>query len=129
MGKFKYNCKKNLRSIELSLLKYALGVKQSTPNDLGCHELCRGDVVSKLEDRQAKFIKKIKNLTEEDAVVKCIWNKAQHLKVSDYYNSLKRNNYEVNKENRINKLDQSSRSMDLRYKELVGLKNVNCLYD
>ena len=120
---------KKLITIELNLLKYALGVKQGTPNDLIYQELSRGDIVSKIEDRQEKFIKKIMNLSDEDAVVKCIWSKAQHLKISDYYNSLKKNNFELNKVNRLNKLEQSNRSMDLRYKELVGLDKPNCLYN
>ena len=66
---------KKLMTIELSLLKYALGVKQGTPYDLVYQELNRGDVIAKIKDRQELFIQKFKNLTEEEAVVKCVWDK------------------------------------------------------
>ena len=39
---------KKLIPIELSSLKYALGVKQSTPNDLIYQELDRADIVSNI---------------------------------------------------------------------------------
>ena len=119
---------KKLLTIELTLLKYALGVKRSTSNDLVYQELHRGDITSKIMDRQKKFINKINNLSDNEAVVKCIWNRAQHLKIYKYYNSLTIDNYEENKINRLHKLEQSDRTMDVRYKELIGLNSENCLY-
>ena len=47
-------------------------------------------------DRQEGFIKKINKLEENEATVKCVWNKSKDLKISKYYNSLI-DNYEQDK--------------------------------
>ena len=70
---------KRLETIELDLLKSTLGVKKGTPTNLVYHELNRGGIVSKLMDWQKDFVGKIDNLSDDDALVKCLWNRCQHL--------------------------------------------------
>ena len=48
-----------LESIELDLLKSALGVKKGTPTDTIYQELNRGSIVSKIMDRQYAFVQKL----------------------------------------------------------------------
>ena len=120
---------KKLETIELDLLKSALGVKIGTPNDLVYHELNRGSIVSKLMDRQENFMKKIKALNEDDAIVKCLWNKSQHLDFYHYYDNLKDGNYELDIANRSCRITNSEKTMDIRYRELIGFDERNCLYD
>ena len=118
---------RKLIPIELSLLKYALGVKQSTPNDQVYQELSKADIISAVMDGQDKFIKKINSLSGEQAVVKCIWDKSQHLKIAAYYNNLEPNNRSLNRSSRAQQLEHSTRSMDIKYRKLVGLNEYNCL--
>ena len=77
-----------LESIELDLLKSVLGVKKGASTNLVYHELNRGSIVTKVMDRQKLFIKKIKMLEEEEAIVKCIWNKCQDLDICKYCNPI-----------------------------------------
>ena len=118
-----------LELIELNLLKCALGVKKGTPTDIVYHELNRGGIVSKIMDRQHQFIKKLDGLSEEEALVKCLWNQSQQLDITTYYNTLTNENYEKDKHDRALRLVSSEKSMDKRYCELIGLKETNCIYD
>ena len=120
---------KKLETIELDLLKSALGVKTGTPTDTIYHELNRGSIVSKIMDQQYNFIRRLDQVTEEEALVVCFWNKSQHLKISQYYNSLDNNNYARNKWEREQLLSASTKTMDVRYRELIGLDRANYLYD
>ena len=120
---------KRLETIELDLLKSALGVRISTPNNLVYHELKRGSITTKLMDRQQKFVDKIKSLDEEEALVKCLWNKCQHLHICQYYNDLTNNNYNQDILNRASTLRTSDKSMDIRYCDLIGLDDNNCIYE
>ena len=120
---------KKLETIELGLLKSVVGVKKGTPNDLVYHELNRGSIVTKLMDRQEKIIKKIKALNEEDALVKCFWNRSQNLEVYEYYDELTDRNYEQDKFNRFQRILACDKTMDIRYCELIGLTESNCIYD
>ena len=124
--------KNKLNSIELDLLKSALRVKQGTPNDLVYHELNRSEISSKLQVRQKRFIHRIEDLDADDAVVKCVWVKSQALDFSKYYVNLlqnKDNNSEHNRNLRVHKLKVSEKSMDKRYRDLIGLEEQHCIYD
>ena len=124
--------KKKLISIEVDLLKSALRVKQGTPNELIYHELNRSEITSKLQDRQKTFIHRIEELDADDAVVKCVWVKCQVLEFSKYYINLlqnKDNKSEQNRNLRKNNLKFSERSMDKRYRDIIGLEEQNCIYD
>ena len=118
-----------LESIELDLLKSALGVKKGTPTDTIYQELNRGSIVSKIMDRQYAFIHKLDQITEEEALVVCFWNKSQHLSIAQYYNSLNNSNYVRNKADRAQSLAVSQKTKDIRYRELIGMNQTNCLYD
>ena len=77
-----------LESIEIDLLKSALGVKKGTPTDTLYQELNRGGIVSKIMDRQYAFAHKLVQMTEEEALVVYFWNRSQHLSIAQYYNPL-----------------------------------------
>ena len=120
---------KRLQTIELDLLKSVLGVKKSTPNNLVYHEMNRGSIVPKLMDRQKIFIEKICNLGENEALVKDVWNRCEHLDIYNYYTSLSDNNYENDKLQRTRLLNTSEKSMDVRYRDKIGLLEKHCIYD
>ena len=118
-----------LELIELDLLKSALGVKKGTPTNLVYHELGRGSIAAKVMDLQHSFIQKLDQMTEEEALVKCLWNKSQHLDIAHYYNTLNNNNYKTNITERTQFLHTSERSLDTRYRNIIGLDEKNCIYD
>ena len=118
-----------LESIELDLLKSALGVKKGTATDTLYQELNRGSIVSKIMDRQYAFVHKLDQISEEEALVVCFWHKSQHLGIAQYYNSLDNSNYVRNKADRVQSLLASTKTKDIRYRELVGIEKTNCLYD
>ena len=123
----KYSSK--LETIELGLLKSVLGVKKGTPNDLVYYELNRGSIVTKLMDRQENFMKKINSLDEDDALVKCLWNRSQNLSIYEYYDKLTDSNYVQDITNRFQRISSSETTMNIRYRELIGLKEENCVYN
>ena len=118
-----------LEIIELDLLKSALGVKKGTPTNLVYHELNRGSITTRIMDLQYSFIQKLKQINDDEALVKCFWNKSQHLDIAHYYNTLDNNNYKTNISERTQLLRVSERSLDIRYRDIIGLDNKNCLYD
>ena len=118
-----------LESIELDLLKSALGVKKGTPTNTLYQELKRGSIVSKIMDRQYAFAHKLAQISEEEALVVCFWSRSQHLSIAQYYNSLDNSNYARNKDNRVQSLLASTQTKDIRYRELIGIDHPNCLYD
>ena len=61
-----------LRKIEKKALKAILKVKSGTTSDLVYHELRRGDIVSRIKDRQRKFFMKVSQLPQEGAIVQTI---------------------------------------------------------
>ena len=102
-----------LESIELDLLKSALGVKKGTPTDTIYQELNRGSIVSKIMDRQYAFVHKLDQISEEEALVVCFWNKSQHLSIAQYYNSLDNSNYVRNKADQVSSLTVSEKTKDI----------------
>ena len=121
--------RKQLETIELDLLKAVLCVKKSTPSNIVYHELKRGSIVDKLIDRQKQFINKISKLNGNDALVKNVWDQCHNLKIHNYYSSLKDDNYTINKINRTNILINSNKSMDVRYRDLIGLDSNQYIYN
>ena len=121
--------KKRLQKIELNLLKSALGVKQGTPNNLVYQELKRGSIVCKIMDRQARFIDKLEKLDETECLAKCVWNLCQELDYVKYYVELSTTNYDDDVKERTSIIQESDKTMDIRYRELIGLESEHILYD
>ena len=118
-----------LETIELDLLKSALGVKKGTPTNIIYHELNRGTIASKIKDQQYNFIHKLDEISEDEALVKCFWNKSQHLQIAKYYNNLTTNNFVTNINERTQILRSSNKSLDIRHRDVIGLDKKNCVYD
>ena len=85
--------------------------------------------MSKIMDRQYAFAHKLDSISEEEALVVCLWNRSQHLNIARYYNSLDNSNYVRNKTDRAVSLIASEKTQDIRYRELIGIDQTNCLYD
>ena len=62
-------------------------------------------------------------------MVKCVWNQNQHLRICEYYNNIPEDNYAKDVSQRTVTLETSSKSLDVRYRELIGLQENHCLYD
>ena len=80
-------------------------VKSGTTNDLIYHELRRGDIISKIKDRQHNFYHKLILLSEEEAIVKTVINICCDTNIIAYYKNLNNHNYIddiTNREVRIN---------------------------
>ena len=123
--------KQKLQKIELNLLKSALGVKQGTPNNIVYNELKRGSIVSRIKDCQAKFIDKVENLDEQECLAKCVWNFCQSLDLEypQYHDELSNDNCKRDIEERTTTLQESNKTMDVRYRDLIGLPGKHVLYD
>ena len=57
-----------LRLIELKCPKAILNVKDGTTSGIIYYELNRGDIISKIKDRQWKFYKRIKSMSRDDSI-------------------------------------------------------------
>ena len=125
----------DLLAIEPKALKFCLGVKQSTPNNLVYAELNSPTISSAIQDRQYSFLQKFLSLEEQDAIAKKIWNDYSNdhsvdkpKPLLDYYNSLKDENRKHCINNIHHNILSSERSMDIRYRSLFDLKYNNTLY-
>ena len=126
----------SLIAIELKALKSCMEIKQSTPNNIIYAELNRPNIVSVIKDRQYNFFKKFLLLKEEDAIAKQIWsnyaldngfnNPKPHIA---YYNSLSGDNQRIFLNNVKLSISSSTKSMDIRYRNLFDLKFNSTLYD
>ena len=126
----------SLLVIERKALKSCLGVKQGTSNDIIYAEVNKADIISVIKHRQYSFYKKFKNLSIIDAVACQMWNIYENVpndgnpkRFFDYYNSLIDNSTECNKNYRISKLSDSTKSMDIRYKIVCNMKYNDHLYN
>ena len=61
-------------------------------------------------DRQEKFVGKIKELNEDDALVKCLWDRSQHLDMYNYYDNLTSDNYDKDITNRRHSIISSEKN-------------------
>ena len=87
------NCvEKKLRIAEQKALRSILKVKTGTSIDLLYNELKRPDVISHIKDCQYKFFTKIKDLNEDEAVVKSILELCRDTPIVHYYESLQESN-------------------------------------
>ena len=76
---------KKLRLTEQKALRCILGVKNSTPIDLLYNEIKRPDIISKIKDLQYNFYQKVKEFTEEEAVVRSILRICSNTSMVHYY--------------------------------------------
>ena len=77
-----------MRVIKRKASKAILKVKAGTSNDLVYHELRRGDIISKITDRQYKFFQKVFHLQDDGAVVKTIIEICENDIMVKYYSNL-----------------------------------------
>ena len=110
------------------LLKTILKVKSGTITDLIFHELRRGDILSKIKDRQSKFFKKILELHDGDAIVKDVVKLCENDEMICYYKRLNDNNYERDIKTRAERIINSTASMCKYYVEMNFIP-YSCIYN
>ena len=117
-----------LLKIEKKVLKTILKVKSGTTNDLVYHELRRGDIVSKIKDRQHKFFNKIKEIPQDEAIVSKVLELCKNLSIVKYYENLHDHNLTDNIAERERRIRSSTSSMAVYYCDLVSDEK-SCIYD
>ena len=126
-GDFTYIYEK-LRKIERKAIKAILKVKSGTTNDLVFHELHRGDIVSKIKDRQCNFFKKISQLQYDDAIIKSIIEICKNDEILRYYANLHNHNYIDDIKEREIRINTSNNSLAKYYVEMAFI-NRSCIYN
>ena len=119
---------KKLRLDEQKALKAILKVKSGTSTDLLYNELKRPDVISRIKDSQYRFYHKVKDLNENEAVVRSILELCKETPIVEYYESLQEFNQEMNIEERTNRIRNSERSMPQYYNEMVNVDEKSKIY-
>ena len=119
---------KELRLAEQKALKCILKVKASTSTDLIYNELKRPDVISKIKDSQYRFYDKVKNLNEDEAVVRSILELCKDTPIARYYESLDECNRETNVIERETKIKNSDASMMKYYCSIVNVDEISNIY-
>ena len=109
-------------------MKAILKVKSGTTNDLVYHELRRGDIVSRIKDRQHKFFMKVSQLPHDDAIVQIILDICKNNEIITYYSSLHNHNYIDDINSREAKLNASNSSLSKYYMDMLFL-NKSCIYN
>ena len=92
------------------------------------HELRRGDIVSRIKDRQHKFFIKVSQLPKDDAIVQIVLGICKSNKIITYYNSLHDHNYSDDIRTREAKLNTSNSSLSKYYMDMMFL-NKSCIYN
>ena len=120
-----------LRLTEQKALRCILGVRKTTPINLLYNELKRPDIISRIKDLQYNFYQKVKNITEEVAVVRSILRICNETPIVEYYESLSSDNREKNIIEREHRISSATTSMIQYYTSLVDFKlrsNIYCSY-
>ena len=116
-------------------LKSCLGVKASTPDDIVYVELNVADIISTIRDRQFNFFTKVMELENETAIAMSIWKlyndmvDAESGGIIHYFQNLEPKNKQKNREKRIERINTSTRTMTIRYREITKLEFCDILYD
>ena len=125
----KYETK--LMKIEQEALKHCLQAKNGTTNDIIYIELNKSDIISTIKDRQYNFSKKIENLDSSEAIVKSIWEMCENNSTSNmkhHYSNVRSDNKKVNLAERKQKVQNSTSTMCIHYREVIGIKFSDILY-
>ena len=70
-----------------------LGVKSGMTNDLIYHELRRGDIISRIKDKQCRFYRKLLQMPSDEAIFCNILEMCKNDKFISYYKNLHDHNY------------------------------------
>ena len=122
----------SLRAMETKALKSCLGVKSGTSSDIIYTELNRPDIISLIKDRQYKFKNKVDKLNDNEALMKEIWQlciQKNNVNLCLFYQNLAGNNTTLNMNNRKLNIQQSNKTMIVRYRSIIGLDYSSILYD
>ena len=115
--------------IERLAIKRCLGVRKNIPNDVIYTEINRPDLHAHIKDLQWNFLKKLQKLKHEDALVKDVMVLCQGTHMMRYYNALSPNNKTRNKQERLQRLSTSDKTMTKRYIELTNGEYNSSIYD
>ena len=119
---------KKLRLAEQKALRSILKVKTGTSIDLLYNELKRPDVISHVKDCQYRFFNKITDLSEDEAVVKSIFELCKDTPIVHYYESLHDSNQEENIKQREQRITNAESSMLDYYKSVVNVTEKSNIY-
>ena len=103
-------------------------IKSGTTNDLVLHEIRRGDIVSKLKDRQYNFFKKLREIEKGDALVTDMIDLCKNDDFISYYSNLNPNNYKEDIRMRTERIHNSDNSMAKYYVDMNFMKE-SCIYN
>ena len=127
--------KEEICTIERKALRRVLGVKSGTANDLVYAELQLPDISAVIKDRQFKFFEKIRNLHNDDAVVKGVLHRyASHVNdffpqnMLKYYEELQDNNVKTNIQDRECRIRESPKTMCKRHVNMSLMNEPKILY-
>ena len=85
-------------------------------------------MISRIKDSQYRFYHKVKDLNENEAVVRSILELCKETPIVEYYESLQEFNQEMNIEERTNRIRNSERSMPQYYNEMVNVDEKSKIY-
>ena len=122
--------KPTILEIERDALKICMGVRKTITTDLIYLEMNRPDYASYIQDQQYNFYHKIKNLSEEESIIKTIMNRCSTTNMMSYYeNLLNNNNKKLNIDERLNRVKTNTSTMTKRYMDISNGKYASHIYD
>ena len=116
-----------MRVIERKAIRAILKVRSGTANDLILHELRRGDIVSRIRDRQFKFYRKICDIPAGDAIVQNVLEICKHDSIITYYENLHDHNYNDDIKEREVRIHASTKSLT-EYYVAMNFNTRNAIY-
>ena len=122
--------KPTILEIERKALIKCMGIRKIITTDLIYLEMNRPDYASFIQDQQYNFYHKIKNLSEEESIIKTIMNRCSTTNMMSYYeNLLNNNNKKLNIDERLNRVKTNTSTMTKRYIDISNGKYASHIYD
>ena len=116
-----------LRVVERKALRAILKLRSGTANDLILHELRRGDIISKIRDRQYKFYRKIRDIPDGEAIVQNVLEICKNDRIIKYYESLHDHNNVDDINEREARIHISTKSLTKYYAEM-NFSKISVIY-
>ena len=122
--------KDTILEIERNALKKCMGIKKSVTTDLIYLELNRPDYISFICDQQYKFFQKVKNLSEEESIIKTIMIRCKDTNMMAYFENIQDINHKrMNVNERLDRVKSNTSTMTTRYMDISNGKFASHIYD